>query len=485
VHSFNRPLVDGGTGVRAGVASTRTSGDRAASRMNPIPESGRPSWLGRHAWTGCEMAVVLAATAAQLHVGVTDQGMIWPDEIHQSLEQAHRLVFGVGALPWEFDVGVRSWLFPGILAGLLKLGAWLGREEARFPVLAARAFMALTSGLTVWLTMRLSLRIGGKLGALWSGLLLATLPLWLLFGSRCMSEVASTPLLVAAALLAVDQRSSGARVALAGVLAAAASVIRPQNVIALIGVLALLGRGGPSPTRARFLDGAVVATVLLGGALDWATWGAPFHSGIAYVRFNFFEDGSSRFGVEPWTFYASTLFRSTGIGLVSLAVLPLFSPAPARWLLATVVLYVTLHSIIPHKELRFLFPVLPLMLAAAGAGAAALAAKIGGRRGVLAISFLVAITAIANAVHTRSLKIRDLGESIRLAHPRVVQSLALARRRPGRPVWPRRSWCEPGLHGGVFLSASERPALLRAQHHLDDHSCRQFHPGAGRCSSRR
>jgi phosphatidylinositol glycan class B len=355
------------------------------------------------------MAVVLAATAAQLHVGVTDQGMIWPDEIHQSLEQAHRLVFGVGALPWEFDVGVRSWLFPGILAGLLKLGAWLGREEARFPVLAARAFMALTSGLTVWLTMRLSLRIGGKLGALWTGLLLATLPLWLLFGSRCMSEVASTPLLVAAALLAVDQRSSGARVALAGVLAAAASVIRPQNVIALIGVLALLGRGGPSPTRARFLDGAVVATVLLGGALDWATWGAPFHSGIAYVRFNFFEDGSSRFGVEPWTFYASTLFRSTGIGLVSLAVLPLFSPAPARWLLATVVLYVTLHSIIPHKELRFLFPVLPLMLAAAGAGAAALAAKIGGRRGVLAISFLVAITAIANAVHTRSLKIRDLG----------------------------------------------------------------------------
>ena len=39
----------------------------------------------------------------------------------QYLEPAHRLVFGSGVTYWEFFYGVRSWLLPGAVAGLLKL----------------------------------------------------------------------------------------------------------------------------------------------------------------------------------------------------------------------------------------------------------------------------------------------------------------------------------------------------------------------------
>ena len=39
-----------------------------------------------------------------------------PDEIYQTQEQAHRLVYGYGIVPWEFRDGVRSWILPGLLA---------------------------------------------------------------------------------------------------------------------------------------------------------------------------------------------------------------------------------------------------------------------------------------------------------------------------------------------------------------------------------
>ena len=48
--------------------------------------------------------------------------VVWPDEIFQTLEQAHRLAFGYGIVPWEFRAGARSWLLPGLLAGAMEAG---------------------------------------------------------------------------------------------------------------------------------------------------------------------------------------------------------------------------------------------------------------------------------------------------------------------------------------------------------------------------
>ena len=38
-----------------------------------------------------------------------------PDELIQYLEQAHRIVFGYGVVPWEFREFIRSWLIPLML----------------------------------------------------------------------------------------------------------------------------------------------------------------------------------------------------------------------------------------------------------------------------------------------------------------------------------------------------------------------------------
>src|SRR6185312_5525190 len=66
-------------------------------------------------------AILLAAAVPRVVLAVDDQGIFWPDEIFQSLEQAHRVVFGYGFIPWEFQQGARSWLFPGVFVLLWKL----------------------------------------------------------------------------------------------------------------------------------------------------------------------------------------------------------------------------------------------------------------------------------------------------------------------------------------------------------------------------
>lgn len=44
-----------------------------------------------------------------------------PDEYYQSVEIAHKLVFGYGHLTWEWHQGIRSYGYPLIFAVLFKI----------------------------------------------------------------------------------------------------------------------------------------------------------------------------------------------------------------------------------------------------------------------------------------------------------------------------------------------------------------------------
>jgi hypothetical protein len=67
-----------------------------------------------------------------------------PDENFQLLEQAHRIAFGYGVVPWEFRDGIRSPVVPYMLAALF----WLGERAVGGPegyLLVARSALAATS----------------------------------------------------------------------------------------------------------------------------------------------------------------------------------------------------------------------------------------------------------------------------------------------------------------------------------------------------
>jgi GPI mannosyltransferase 3 len=112
-----------------------------------------------------------------------------------------------------------------------------------------------------------------------------------------------------------------------------------------------------------------------GAALDWVTLGYPFASIWRYVVYNIFYDVSSGFGTEPWNFY---LLGEIGLWGAAIAVV-IVAAGVGAWrmpaLFAGVVAVFAVHSVIAHKEYRFIYPAIVLVSILAGMGLAQLAAE--------------------------------------------------------------------------------------------------------------
>jgi phosphatidylinositol glycan class B len=315
-------------------------------------------------------AILVAAAIPRIALAVEDQGIFWPDEIFQSLEQAHRVVFGYGFIPWEFQEGARSWLFPGTFVLLWKLAAVVGVHSAVTLVVLAKLLMVALALVGVYATIRIAERLGGSIAGALAGLLAATFPASLIFGHRCMAEMASGPVLALAVLLWLD--GDRRRMFLAGIVASSAIFLRYQNGLVTIGLLVALLASARRRQALGFIAGG--ATGLLGGEiLDWITWGAPFHSLFAYLHYNLGK--SATYGVSSWSYYFETVWSSTGVSCLAIAAGLIAAWCRARALVVVAIAFVVVHSFVPHKEYRFLMPVVPLVLALSAVGLQTLLAR--------------------------------------------------------------------------------------------------------------
>jgi GPI mannosyltransferase 3 len=310
-------------------------------------------------------AVVLGLAALpRLWAAWFDHGVFWPDEIFQSLEQGHRLAFGYGVRPWEFQRGARSWVFPGLLAGLLRLGAWLGLDSGRSLVLLAKTTMAALSLLGVYLAMRLARALAGRPAALITGVFAGFFTASILLGSRCLAETVSAPAVMGIVLLT---RREGRNVQLAaGALAGLAIYLRYQNGLIAGGLLLIV------LSERRYRDALAYSCMLgvvgvLGGMLDWFTLGKPFQAFRMYLWFNLYKS-ADKFGASPFGYYAEVAWNIAGPAFLIIAAGFVLGVRLAPKLAALVLAYILIHCLVPHKEFRFLMPVLPLGLAISGAG---------------------------------------------------------------------------------------------------------------------
>jgi phosphatidylinositol glycan class B len=326
-------------------------------------------------------ALLLAAAAVpRFWAAWIDQGLFWPDEIFQSLEQAHRLVFGYGVVPWEFRLGARSWVFPGVIGGLLKLGDLAGLSSGRSLVLLVKTTMALVSLGGIYLSMRLAYvlvllprrqyasgeALAGRRAALLAGAFGGFFSVSLLLGSRCSAEMVSGPLLLAVVILSA--RSGRARQLAAGALAGFCIHLRYQNGLIALGIPAIM------LSDRRFKDAleysaAAALFGLLGGLLDWFTWGKPFHALLKYVWFNL-KKSAYKFGAYPFSYYAKVAWTANGPAILVIVAGLALSVRRTPKLSALVIAYVLVHCLVPHKEFRFLMPIVPLALTLAAVGLA-------------------------------------------------------------------------------------------------------------------
>ena len=368
--------------------------------MSP-PASGRSSASLERVGLWVVIVALLLGFWLRLDLALGEHGIYYFDEIHQSFEPAHRLAFGYGLLPFEYSMGLRSWLLPGLLAGLLRLADLLGLGTPHGYLGLARGLFAV-GGLSAaigagWLARP----AGGRWGAWVAAVAVALSAPIIYLDSRGLSEAVSLPLVVWGVALSLRRRP-----AIGALLLALAVGMRLQNGVFPMVVLVWLALRGDRRQLAWFLGVSLAGALALGG-LDALTWGGWFHAPITYLRWQLEAGGAQAFNPQPVHYYLTTLWSAQGLSFLVLAGLALAAARRSPGLLALALVPLALHSFVPYKQLRFVLPALPFLAAAAGVGAGMLGRRIG-RPAWVGLAAALALASSAGGL--RSLSFGDLGQ---------------------------------------------------------------------------
>jgi hypothetical protein len=339
----------------------RARGVRSPAEARPM--EGRKSRTAIEAAARHPLAWILLLAALVRLCTLPLHGFHHPDEIFQYLEQAHRLAVGYGVVPWEYRAGIRHWLLPILLSGPMWLGEKLGGEPS-FTIPFVRGFVALVS-LAVPLSFYVIGRRISPLHGMLAGLVGAVWYELVHFSTHPLSEPFALALIMPAFAIAGSPGAKPRILALAGLLFGLAILVRFQMAPA-IATLILVGCW--SRWRETFLPLALGGAValLIGAAVDLATGIVPYSWVWKNFAINIGEGRAATYGVSGPFFYLGTI-----ASVWSVAILLLF---PLAWagarrqpaLFAAAVVHLLLHSLIGHKEYRFvLFTTSALVLLAA------------------------------------------------------------------------------------------------------------------------
>jgi phosphatidylinositol glycan class B len=318
-------------------------------------------------------AVFVVAFAARLLPVFVFPGINHPDEVFQTVEQAHRLVFGSGLVPWEFVYGTRSWVLPGALAGLMMLASqFCDGPSCYMPIIGSvLAALGAASALCPFLW---GTRFFGTAGGIVAGIFAAVWIDSVYFGPRALSDSVAAHILVIGLYATTPGQPEAAtwrRAAVAGALLSLAALLRVQ----LLPAIALTGVWGMFTTfrkqRLAFIASSL-SIGLLYGVIDALTWGYPFESLWRNVVANLYYGVQAEFGISPWYWYLPAVLECwTGLGAVMSALCLIGALRLPQPFVASGLILLTC-SLIGHKELRFIYPAILLAVIVSGIGLAQL-----------------------------------------------------------------------------------------------------------------
>ncbi len=444
----------------------------------PLPCAAAPSRLAGDA---IALPVVLVlAFALRVVAFWTQTYVLFNDETFQYFEQGHRLAFGTGVVPWEFVDGIRSWLLPGLIAGIMRVTAVVGDDPLLY-VRLTRSLCAALSLVVVFTGFRLGWRQFGLMGAIVTG---GFCTIWfdlIYFAPAVLTEVIAAHVAIAAIYLGhgdVDRR----RLLWAGALFGLAVCLRFQYGPALLA--AALVQHRLYWARWRFvLLGGLAVVVPVGGVLDAVTLGAPFQSIWLNLTRNAIDHVSSGMGTKGADYYLDYLVLTLGPAAVLLIVGAVRMPALAVAAAVTLLL----HSLVPHKEVRFIYLTIAAAPILIGLGAAWLIDRLPRWRGwvrpggaTLVLGFAVlASWHIGSSVLGRRWQVERASVEVTLAaHAEPAMCGLLV-----RDVWPWRSGGYTYLNRDVplwygyydpnlKLPGTDRPEIVRVMQ--DGHEVAQF-----------
>ncbi|XP_026724793.1 GPI mannosyltransferase 3 [Trichoplusia ni] len=293
-----------------------------------------------------------------------------PDEYWQTLEVAHKQVFGYGTLTWEWQQGIRSYLYPSVVAGLYTVLKYTGLDYPEALILLPRILQAILSAAADYSFYKWT---GGRK---WALFLILTSWFWFYTSGRTLLQTLETAL-VAIALsvfpfkdgkLGYYQQENPQWIWLAVV----SVFLRPTSAPLWI-VLGVYNLFTTNQGRLKLVVRTYVPIALIAGgalvALDSYYYGRLIVTPWEFFRFNILHDVASFYGQHPWHWYLTQGLPAV-LGINLLPVLWAISKIARRpkenkvgtLLLAAVALHVAAYSFVPHKEFRFVLPLLPILL---------------------------------------------------------------------------------------------------------------------------
>ncbi|KAI2792409.1 GPI mannosyltransferase 3 [Penicillium oxalicum] len=358
--------------------------------------------------------ILLFLVAFRLLNALAVRTFFQPDEFFQSLEPAWQIAFGKdqGAwLTWEWHNQLRSSLHPLFFAAIYKAADVLATTfrlsaatRADLLIAAPKSAQAVIAAIGDFYTWKMATRVYGcdSRGA-WTTLFATVLNPWQWFCStRTLSNCVETTVTIVALDQWPWQWSTGARIVRSRTnkagdkgatdssrsllsslrrclcLAALACILRPTNILIWLTLATVAWlRSGWSQRTALLREIFFCGSIILGAStiadrLFYGFWTFP---PLRFLYFNIAQSLAVFYGRNDWHYYLSqgypllltTLLPFALVGLFRTLNTRTFSAADhlqtaIRLQLATICLVMPLVlSLISHKEVRFIYPLLPAL----------------------------------------------------------------------------------------------------------------------------
>ena len=323
-----------------------------------------------------------------------------PDEIIQYLEQAHRIVFGYGAVPWEFREFIRSWLIPLMLVPPMRLGEWLDPGGQLYLILPRAMVAALNFApvIAAWY-------VGRRVSLQHAIVGMAVIAIWVesvAFSVQTLSESLGVAAFFTAAALLHPTAKMPAIIA-AGATLALTGLFRFQYGPAAAAFGAMM-----AGKNWRIWKGLILGAipVVVGGALiDLAMGLWPYEWIYTNYRLNIAEGKMQKIaGLGDPRTYLALLYKSWKLAFFVIPILVVAGWRRHPALVVAALVNLALHQLIDHKEYRYIWLSLEIFLLIAAFGSVDLLRPIfrrhspGQLEGRVATAALVAIWAVASAL---------------------------------------------------------------------------------------
>ena len=314
--------------------------------------------------------LIFLAAALRIYTASHYLHIMFPDEQFQTLEPASWTIFGFGWKSWEWYHGVRSWFIPGLYMPVLGILKLLDISGGPISIIACRVLTAIASCASLWGFYRLlQLRKIQQEVALIILAAVALFPTLIVWNASTLSETWASSFFWFSLPLLIEARFIG------GLFLGLSVVARIQMAPLALGFLFIfyVMKGFKGRSFKSVVWGLVVSFIFL-GVLDAFTWGKPFYSVYKNIYMNIWEGVADMNGRSPWSYYFTLMSQDLGLLLplactasVVSGVAFLFkngcpssrdhlAKAMDVALLLSILLFITAHSLIGHKETRFIVP---------------------------------------------------------------------------------------------------------------------------------